>query len=373
MNILLLGRYNETETLSGPEKFAKRLFQELSLTPNKITFLEYFFNGKEHGLINKLFGKEQILVSNNSQVLRVGIVKMIFYILKTKPELIHFVTFERFSILLWPLILIRRIRTLYTVHGVIAYENKFLKKNISKTLRVKDYFAEKMLTKYSNLVCFLTSPSKNLMNQYFQIETEKERYIKNGSDKIFRDIKRTSPHKKLKIVFAGGLIRPEKGSKFLFDTIKDIKIDFELYILTNTSNLGKQEYLKDERIIVLDYMDTCDLASFYADKDIYLSLSFFDTFPISALEAMSAGLVPIMTEETGVSTLIKTDFNGIIIKFGDSEALKSAIKTLADDRTLLLEMSNNAREIYDQFNWRIVSEEYKGLYQMLLASREENN
>ena len=43
MKIVYLGNYVQDENLSGPEKVAKRLFQEAYSNNYDCTFLEYFF------------------------------------------------------------------------------------------------------------------------------------------------------------------------------------------------------------------------------------------------------------------------------------------------------------------------------------------
>ena len=45
MKILLVGRYQTSETFNGPEKVAKRLFYELSKLNNEIIFCGIFFDG----------------------------------------------------------------------------------------------------------------------------------------------------------------------------------------------------------------------------------------------------------------------------------------------------------------------------------------
>jgi hypothetical protein len=47
MKILLLGRYNPSEVLTGPEKFAKRLYHNLLEQELDCEFVEYFSDGTE--------------------------------------------------------------------------------------------------------------------------------------------------------------------------------------------------------------------------------------------------------------------------------------------------------------------------------------
>ena len=54
MKILLVGRYQTSETFICPEKVSKRLFYELSKLNNEIIFAEYFFDGNVFSIFQKL-------------------------------------------------------------------------------------------------------------------------------------------------------------------------------------------------------------------------------------------------------------------------------------------------------------------------------
>ncbi|MBL8016589.1 MAG: hypothetical protein JNK43_04905, partial [Ignavibacteria bacterium] len=57
-NIVFIGRYVDTEKLSGPEKFSKRIFENIaSLLPaGNVSFIQYFFDGRKYSLREKISG-----------------------------------------------------------------------------------------------------------------------------------------------------------------------------------------------------------------------------------------------------------------------------------------------------------------------------
>jgi glycosyltransferase involved in cell wall biosynthesis len=109
-------------------------------------------------------------------------------------------------------------------------------------------------------------------------------------------------------------------------------------------------------------MSSTELAEFYRDKDIFLSLNKYDTFSISTIEAMGAGLVPVITDETGMSRYICYGENGFTVKYGDSDKLTKIIEYLNSDRILLSEISHNAAKIFDMLSWQQVFETYNNIY-----------
>ena len=93
MNVVYIGRYNDTEILSGPEKAAKRIFHE-QIKHCEGTFIQYFFDGRQYGLIKKLFGKD-VKDVHNSKVYTLGLFRIVPLLIKLKPQIIHYISYER--------------------------------------------------------------------------------------------------------------------------------------------------------------------------------------------------------------------------------------------------------------------------------------
>ena len=96
MNVVYIGRYNDTEILSGPEKAAKRIFNE-HIKHCEGTFIQYFFDGRKYGIIKKLFGKD-FKELNNSKVYTLGLFRIVPTLIKLKPRIIHFIYKMYFNI-----------------------------------------------------------------------------------------------------------------------------------------------------------------------------------------------------------------------------------------------------------------------------------
>ena len=85
-----------------------------------------------------------------------------------------------------------------------------------------------------------------------------------------------------------------------------------------------------EDIIRLGFTDSVqELAEWYSTADIYVNLTYGDTFPTTNIEALACG-TPVITYDAGGSGEIVDEGTGVIIEKGNLESVISAIEKLAD-------------------------------------------
>ena len=362
MKVLFAGKYNESENLNGPEKAAKRIFYQYSMDDNSV-FAEYFFDGRKHSFFKKLFGFEKVRKVNDSEVLRFGMLSLLTFLIRTKPEIIHIITYERFAVVCFIYKLFSKVKIFYNVHGVISIENIKLKQT-HVFYAFKDNVIENIFMKNSDRLIFLSERSVELYKEIVDFDSDKIEFIPNGIDEVFfiSGCKRkVNSENNLNIVFAGDEVRKEKGLEFLLNAVSKLNFDLNLYLIGNYSRTF-ENYSGNIKIKVTERMDTNDFSKFLEDKDVFVSASSYEQFSITAVEAMASGLAPIVTLETGMSSYIKNEENGITLNFGDEELLAKIIERLNFERNLLITLSENARSIYGKLSWGKVFESYKTLY-----------
>ena len=155
--------------------------------------------------------------------------------------------------------------------------------------------------------------------------------------------------------------RVEKGLDFFLKAIQPIQNYF-------TFNVIGDILIANGQINFYPKMPTDNFAEFLLNQDILISTSFFDTFPISALEAMAAGVIPILTKETGVSRFIINGENGYVYSYGDDEALRKYLLELNNDSRLRYKLSQNAATIFNKFRWEEISKKcLEKFYEMTSA------
>lgn len=359
--MVFLGRYAESEILSGPEKTAKRIFFEHTRL-NHSYFIQYFFDGRKYGITKKLFGKEKAGIINNSEILTLGLFPVMLKLLKLKPKIIHIITFERFAALTIFCKILFKTKIIYNAHGIVTYENTELKKT-PFLLRQKDRFCEKLFLKYSDTIIFYSENSIDIAEKYFKLNEAKAVILSNGIDDVFSSSgeKQKNKSENLRLVIHHQNELHSGSIEFLNKCLEKITPGIEIFIVGNEkSNMINPN--AGVKINYIEKMTSKKLSEFYNDKDIFLSLNNYDTFSIATAEAMSAGLVPIITEETGMSRYIWHGENGFTVKYGDSGNLAELINNLQNSKIVLSELSLNASKIFEILSWSQIYESYKNIY-----------
>ncbi len=360
-DVVFLGRYSESEILSGPEKTAKRIFFEHTKL-NHSHFIQYFFDGRKYGIIRKLFGKEKAGIINNSEILTLGWFPILFKLLKLKPKIIHIITFERFAVLAIFCKILFKTKIIYNAHGIVTYENTELKKT-PFLLRQKDRFCEKLFLKYSDTIIFYSENSINIAEKYSKLNEARAVILSNGIDDAFSSSreKQKSKSENLRLVIHQQSELHSGSIEFLNKCLEKITSPIDIFIVGKEKSSG----INPNASVKLNYivkMTSKKLSEFYSDKDIFLSLNNYDTFSISTAEAMSAGLVPIVTEETGMSRYIWHGENGFTVKYGDCGKFAELIHNLQNGKIVLSELSLNASKIFEMLSWSQIYESYKNIY-----------
>ncbi|MCB0727034.1 MAG: glycosyltransferase family 4 protein [Ignavibacteriae bacterium] len=365
MRILFAGRYNDGDTFTGPEKVAKRIFSSAS-EEYDTAFVSYFFDGRKYGIIKKIFGKETLDSDESGKVFRFGLISVLIYALRFKPDIIHIITYERFAVILFLYKFFRKVKFVYNVHGIAVYENS-INQNAQSGIKKRDSFCEKMYFKYSDVLVFLSEISKQTARKFYDFNDSKVVIIPNGIDKEFHEAGRNRKERNeniLKIVFIGDLNKSEKGFNELISALSKLEFRTELYAVSNNKPdndiSGKIE--KNDNVIfyLINKMDTERYAEFLMDKDVYVSASSYEQFSIAAVESMAAGLVPVVSSETGMSSYINNGINGFV--YVNEEELTGILKKLNSDRQTVSTISENAKLIYDELNIDNVFRKYKELY-----------
>lgn len=351
-----MGRYNFTEKLSGPEKVSKRLFSlYTNETPSR--FIQYFFDGKKYSIWKKLFGKVLQPSGTNSEIITIGLFQIYGSLKSFNPGIIHITAFERFAIIALFYKMFNKVKIIFNMHGITAYENARIKKT-TFFYRLKDKICERWLVKKADKIVFVSKQAMDIAEKYYAIRDSQIVIMANGVDKVFNILEsKNYSHIKAVMMYANELY--ESGFEFINNYLSNYSCSIGLNIITDSEVKIKGN--------VINPMPSNELADFYKDKHLYFALNNYDTFSISTAEAMASGLVPIVTKQTGISRFIQNGFNGYIVDYGNIDELKQVIEqyiNLTSEEKLSL--STNAAKIYDELKWDNVYSSYKNIYKELV-------
>ena len=155
-----------------------------------------------------------------------------------------------------------------------------------------------------------------------------------------------------------GRIEPNKGIDYIFDACKALK---EEGIKFHLNFAGKEE--EEGQYIPKFKEEFADNFTFHGivsgDKkigvlkkcDIFLLPSFFEGLPMSLLETMSFGQVPVVTPVGSIPMVVVDDVNGCFIKVKNADDIINVVRSLTTYRELYSTLSSNAQQtIFNKFN-----------------------
>lgn len=86
-----------------------------------------------------------------------------------------------------------------------------------------------------------------------------------------------------------------------------------------------------------------ELKSLVTRWDLYLLPSYEEGFPVSVLEAMSAGIPAVVSDDTGAAEAIDGEEAGVVLKFSDPNELDGGFRRLCEDFVFRREAGERAR------------------------------
>ena len=181
---------------------------------------------------------------------------------------------------------------------------------------------------------------------------------------------RTPSRGPLRLIFAGRL---EHGQKGVLDLpaidarLRDMRVDVSWTVIGDGPHAEKLHALWPEsaRVRYHGALTRTQTVDALADHDVFVLPTRMEGLPVALLEAMGAGVVPVVSNiESGVPDVMTADVTGLLPEAGDIEGFASAIVRLSSDREMLERMSANGRGLVkDRFDIRLRVREYQALYE----------
>lgn len=147
-----------------------------------------------------------------------------------------------------------------------------------------------------------------------------------------------------------GRIDKNKGLENIFlalSTLKKENIDFNFFMAG--SGPGKVEYVKkfseilDSGFVYNGVVSGNAKTKLFKSSDVFLLPSLYEGLPISLLECMAFGIVPVVTNVGSIGSLVNDGINGIIVEKQSSDSIVRALKKLSNNPDLRERLSQNAR------------------------------
>lgn len=192
----------------------------------------------------------------------------------------------------------------------------------------------------------------------------------------------TTPHDfaTVEIITVGSLIK-RKGVDLIIKAIAELNVTHSQFRLRIVGDGPQRESLqtlaKDlgvEKDVTFDrYVPNVQLPSLYHAADVYVTMSFSESFGQTVVEAMAAGLCVIAAENIGTRGIIKNGRTGFLVRPGSVADLVLVLRRVCENRVLSDAIGAEAQRVAEErFDWSVIGAHYIGLYTQILSPQQRD-
>ncbi len=150
-------------------------------------------------------------------------------------------------------------------------------------------------------------------------------------------------------------------------TVRIVGKEFDISIAElekEISRLGLEENVK-----LRGEVSDKQLLQDYAISGVFVSASNYEGFGISAVEAMAAGLIPVLNDIQAFKGFVKSGENGFIVDFSDSrKAAKEILRVMKLGKSERKRLGRNAQRFASGFGWKEKIKDYIAEYESALEA-----
>lgn len=123
-----------------------------------------------------------------------------------------------------------------------------------------------------------------------------------------------------------------------------------------------QDYGLSNNIEIIEGASDKDLLELMADSQYFISASEYEGFGLSALEAMAAGRIPLLSCIPSFTKMIDDERNGYLLNFNDIESTTKKVSTILK-REQNSQMIDSAIAYSKSYSWRSVVQSFENVYE----------
>lgn len=179
----------------------------------------------------------------------------------------------------------------------------------------------------------------------------------------------------LKIGYAGRLETEQKRVELIKLLTEELESKNCNYILEIAGEGSYKKQLMEDmasnpRVKLVGRLNDDEIQQFWIRQDIAISVSDYEGHSISQMEAMANGVVPIVTNVSGVKEDISYGKNGFFVDKSDYKEMSKIIAMLDKNRDYLSKLGENA---YKVITAKCNEEEHIEFWKRIFNSFQENN
>lgn len=135
-----------------------------------------------------------------------------------------------------------------------------------------------------------------------------------------------------------------------------------------------ERHLDAGTLTILSTVPNTEMADLYQSADVFLLASAFEGLPMSLLEAMAHGCIPVVSDiESGVPELIAEEKNGFRVPIGDIAGFADRLEQLQRHPVLRHRLSRAAHDTIIEKDYSVdrMAREYAALFEQLHADTRD--
>ena len=241
-----------------------------------------------------------------------------------------------------------------------------------------DYYEQTYrLGRYCNAIVCVSNRIREQVTAIHPGIAERAHVIHNTSiaatDVLPREPRRSD---KLRIVYTGRLVQYQKrvlDFVTLADELEALGVDFTIDLVGDAPPAHDEaslllpqraaRHLEGGRMRMLGRLSRAEVLDELRTSDLFVLLSDFEGLPLSLIEAMAAGCVPVVAEmESGISELLVPDESGVIVHGRNYAQWARTIRDLWHDEVRLAAMAERAQQtVRASFTVERIAEQFDAL------------
>lgn len=121
------------------------------------------------------------------------------------------------------------------------------------------------------------------------------------------------------------------------------------------------------RIAFTGRLSKPDWIKLSAESDVFINTTNFDNLPISVIEALALGMPVVTTNVGGIPYLVQDGVDGLMVEPDNLEQMTAAVTSILEQPALAAQLSTNARSKSEQYDWRVIKNEWADLLMPLVS------
>lgn len=308
----------------GAETFVVNLCNEMVKRSNvDLTLLTFYETGQPHFLKDRLDSRITLETIPKKPGIDVWLtVRLYRYIRKNRFDVAHF-HINAIAYGVFPAFFYRKCRYYATIHNDATKESCGIHRLTRKVIF--------RLNKMAPIT--ISDRSEQSFKQLYKLPSHLiyngvPPYSGNGGTLNLNQFKRTGS---TTIFVSAAAIYPVKNEVAVAKAFNRLQADAVILFLGKEADREYADALREQESPYVHYLgEVSNPVDYMFHSDFFILASHYEGLPISLLEAVSAGCIPVVTPVGGCSDVVKDSYNGFIIPTPDEKDIYRTIKSLCN-------------------------------------------